>query len=104
MPIEVNAAPDPILSEVAERAQTEPEPEPEPDERQIALGQLLERISDSAADNGAIETVLKRQGFVGANGTIARLGAAKLQEILTNWLEVEAQALNQREPNPFDEQ
>jgi len=104
VPIEVNAAPDPILSEVAERAQPEPEPEPEPDERQIALGQLLERISDSAADNGAIETVLKRQGFLGANGTIARLGAAKLQEILTNWLEIEAQALNQREPNPFDEQ
>jgi len=104
VPIEVNAAPNPILSKVAERAQPELEPEPEPDERQIALGQLLERISDSAADNGVIETVLKRQGFLGANGTIARLGAAKLQEILTNWLEIEAQALNQREPNPLDEQ
>ena len=87
----------------AQEPEVDSEPEPEPDPRQTALAQLLGRISDSAADNQAIEKVLKTRGLLGENGTVARLGAAKLQEILTNWLEIEAQALNRREYNPFDE-
>lgn len=100
-PIEVNMAPESPVS--AQEPEVDSEPEPEPDPRQTALAQLLGRISDSAADNQAIEKVLKTRGFLGENGTVARLGAAKLQEILTNWLEIEAQALNRREYNPFDE-
>ena len=100
-PIEVNMAPESPVS--AQEVEVDSEPEPEPDPRQTALAQLLGRISDSAADNQAIEKVLKTRGFLGENGTVARLGAAKLQEILTNWLEIEAQALNRREYNPFDE-
>ena len=100
-PIEVNMAPESPVS--AQEPEVDSEPEPEPDPRQTALAQLLGRISESAADNQAIEKVLKTRGLLGENGTVARLGAAKLQEILTNWLEIEAQALNRREYNPFDE-
>ena len=95
--IEVNGAAEPIAVEVV------PEPEePEVDERQVALTAVLEKITESDASAEDIEAVLRGRKLLG-QGTVAMLGTAKLQEILTGWLEIESDALNRYKPIPYDD-
>jgi len=100
VPIEINGAQDPAPVEVMP---PEPEPEPEVDEKQAALTSVLEKITESEASGEDIESVLRGRKVLGAKGSIAMLGTAKLNEILGNWLEIEADALNRFQAMPFED-
>ena len=95
--IEVNGAAEPIPVEVV----AEPE-QPEVDEKQVALTAVLEKITESDASAEDIEAVLRSRKLLG-QGTVAMLGTAKLQEILTGWLEIESDALNRYKPMPYED-
>ena len=97
-PIEINGAQDPAPVEVMP-----PEPEPVVDEKQAALTSVLEKITESEASGEDIESVLRGRKLLGDKGTIARLGTAKLKEILGSWLEIEADALNRFQPMPYED-
>jgi len=96
-PIEVNELPG------AEAVEVVAQEEPQVDERQAALAAVVQQITESAADASDIEAVLRKRKLLGDNSTLPRLGTAKLREILTCWIEIEAEALNKREPLPFDD-
>ena len=80
-----------------------PKPKPEVDEKQAALTSVLEKITESEASGEDIESVLRGRKLLGDKGTIARLGTAKLKEILGSWLEIEADALNRFQPMPYED-
>ena len=87
--------PEPVEVEVVE-------PEPEPDPKAEILTEVLELITNSEAKGADVETVLRSKRILGANGTIAMLGQAKLGLIKADWLEIEAAALNPVQPVPYD--
>lgn len=95
--------PEPEPIEVSEAVKVVAKEEPQVDERQAALAAVLQQITESAADASDIEAVLRKRKLLGDNGTLPRLGTAKLREILTCWIEIEAEALNKRQPMPFDD-
>ena len=100
---EPETEPEPEPIEVSEAVEVVAKEEPQVDERQAALAAVLQQITESAADASDIEAVLRKRKLLGDNSTLPRLGTAKLREILTCWIEIEAEALNKRQPMPFDD-
>ena len=85
--------PAPAQEEVIDITEPPQEEEPKLDPRLEALAVVLHLITESKAGQDDIETILKERGLISAGGSVARLGAEKLERIDKDWQGIEAEAL-----------